>query len=298
MANVLAAILLVAVVKADSYNGYGWNRDGGGRGWRYGDDNDDDDDGDGNSIYGDEANGFGLGSAASFDRANNVLIAHAIVASAVWVLFVPWAALILRINLKSPIVLKLHAGLQIFSYLVYIAGAGMGIWLAQQMAPYGVWNDVHPRLGLAILAIAFFQPIFGFVHHRIFKKRGRVHLWVGRSLIVLGIINGGLGIRLTSFSPFRTDAQTRTSAIVYGVIAGVMFALYALLVAMFETRRKRAQGKAPPYNIAQQKGLPSYEESQSSASSLASRQNTGGYNGTGPAPTAAPIPGGNAPRYS
>lgn len=117
-------------------------------------------------------------------------------------------------------------------------------------------------------------------------------MWVGRSLIVLGIVNGGLGIRLASNSPFRTDSETRTASIVYGVIAGLMFALYAALVVLFEIRRKRAQGQAGPAVQTQTKDLPTYDESQSSATSLASRQNTGGNNLAGPDNNA------NAPRYS
>ena len=114
----VAAALTVSVVNAD----YGWNR--GDRGWGNGNDDDSGSSGRGDSFT--EQNGFGLGSEASFDRANTILIAHAVVASAVWVLFVPWAALLLRLNLKNPIVLKLHAFFQILAYLLYIAGAGMG----------------------------------------------------------------------------------------------------------------------------------------------------------------------------
>jgi hypothetical protein len=92
--------------------------------WGYGN-NGSDDDGD-DSFNGNAENGFEFGSAGAFDRANTILIAHAVLASAVWVLFVPWAALLLRIGLKSPLVLKLHAFFQIVSYLIYIAAAGMG----------------------------------------------------------------------------------------------------------------------------------------------------------------------------
>jgi hypothetical protein len=75
-------------------------------------------------------------------------------------MFIPSGAILLRLGLKNPIVLKLHAGLQILSYLLYIVAAGMGIWLAQQTSQFGTWDDPHPRLGLAILAIAFVRPAF------------------------------------------------------------------------------------------------------------------------------------------
>lgn len=110
-------------------------------------------------------------------------------------------------------------------------------------------------------------------------RRGYIHLWMGRVLIVLGVITGGLGIRLTSFSPFRTDSQTRISGIVYGVVAGIMMALYIVIVVLFEIRRKRA-ARSAPQALPTKTALPSYEESQSSASSLASRQNTGAQGAT------------------
>jgi hypothetical protein len=105
--NAIAGALLIATAKADPPWGRGSDGDGGSGRWGWGGNRggyDDDDGDDGNDYYGNEQNGFGLGSAASFDRANTILIAHAVIASAVWVLFVPWAALLLRINLKSPIV--------------------------------------------------------------------------------------------------------------------------------------------------------------------------------------------------
>lgn len=91
-------------------------------------------------------------------------------------IFIPSGAILLRLGLKNPIVLKLHAGLQIISYLLFVVAAGMGkyctltligflltthpgIWLAQETAQFGTWDDPHPRLGLAILAIAFVCPI-------------------------------------------------------------------------------------------------------------------------------------------
>ena len=102
---------------------------------------------------------------------------------------------------------------------------------------------------------------------------GRVHLWVGRSLIVLGMINGGLGIRLASFSPFQTGETTRKAKIAYGVIAAVMFVLYVVLVVVFEIKRKRAQATTPVEGARgtahaenREAKLPTYDESQSEES--------------------------------
>ena len=270
-----AVSVFFSLVKADGW-GPGGNWDGtgnppwngpdgsGGPFWGEGGDGGGDGDGSGTGSSGFNAsNGFGLGSLQNFDRATNILIAHAVIASLVWVMFIPTGAILLRVNLKNPIILKLHAIIQVLSYLLFLVAAGMGIWLARQTSRFGIWNDPHPKLGLAILAIATFMPILGAVHHRIFKKRavdmkagkstkvpgrtvfGRMHVWTGRVLIVAGIVNGGLGIRLASFSPFQTDSTTRKAKIAYGVAAGAMFALYACLVIIFEIRRRKAQNNVP-----------------------------------------------------
>jgi hypothetical protein len=101
------------------------------------------------------------------------------------------------------------------------------------------------------------------------------------------MINGGLGIRLASFSPFQTDSQTRTARIAYSVVAAVMFALYFVLVVVFEIRRQRAQKNMPDATRAAPVAgtahgenamkLPSYDESQSEESIR--RENTGDGNG-------------------
>ncbi|KIV87088.1 hypothetical protein PV11_02658 [Exophiala sideris] len=233
-----------------------------------------------NSQYG--ANMFG--STAEFNRAKQILIAHAVLASLVWVIFIPSLAILLRLDIQNPVVLRIHAVGQVLSYIIFVVAAGMGIWLAQKSSAYGIWDNPHPRLGLAILTIAFFQPIFGFVHHRIYKKRalekaagkatkapgrtaiGRIHLWVGRMLIFLAIINGGLGIRLASSSPFQTDSQTRKAGIAYGSVAAVMVVLYLFCVVAFEIRRARhlRQQQRNRQAMATKDTLPTYDESEES----------------------------------
>lgn len=158
----LAAALLANTVKAQF--GSGWpggfgNGDGNGP-FGDGDDGDNDNSGDSSSSTG-VSQGSVFSSQAEFNKATRILVVHAVLASLVWVLFIPSLAILLRLNLKNPIVLKVHAVGQILSYLIYIVAAGMGVWLAQQSAAFGVWDDPHPRLGLAILAAAFFQPILG-----------------------------------------------------------------------------------------------------------------------------------------
>lgn len=191
------------------------------------------------------------------------MIAHAVLASVAWAFFFPLGAIMLRLNIKSPIMLKLHIFFQLSAYLIFVAAAGMGIWLAIfGSSYYDPWSDPHPIIGLVLLAFATLQPISGWIHHRIFHKRtvilattnrgprpgrtvwGRAHLWLGRCLITLGIVNGGLGLRLTGRSPVQSRSVTRNAAIGYGVAAGLMWCIYIFLTVIFEwtrSARKRQQ---------------------------------------------------------
>lgn len=185
-----------------------------------------------------------------------VLIAHAVLAVLVWALFAPFGAIVLRLNIPSLPLLKIHGSIMVLSYITYIVAAGMGIWLAIGSAKYKpVWTDPHPIIGLMILGAALIQPFLGLIHHAIFKKRhvqwkadatkpkpgrtvlGRIHLWIGRILITFGIINGGLGIRLAAGSPFQTHKTTQNVYIAYGVLGGLMWLLYASVSTIFAYRR-------------------------------------------------------------
>lgn len=186
-----------------------------------------------------------------------IITIHAVLASLVWVFFIPVGGILVRSGIKSPWIVRIHAFLQSISYLLYIVAAGMGIHLVRSLSygPYSMWQDPHTKLGIAILVLAFFQPILGLIHHSLYKRRvnavkqgnttklpgrtapGYVHLWLGRILVVLGMINGGLGLRLASHSPYETNG--RTKAIAYGVGAGVMFLLYVAFVILGERRRSK-----------------------------------------------------------
>ena len=72
-------------------------------------------------------------------------------------------------------------------------------------------------------------------HRRTFWAWG--HIWFGRTLLILGAINGGLGLQLS--------ANTIKGEIAYGVIAGVVFLFYLLVVGVSYLRKRgrAAQGE-------------------------------------------------------
>ena len=160
-----------------------------------------------------------------------------------------------------------HAGIQLLTFTLAIVGLGLGAWVADHTSQVRTipshpsvtlsrfltflshvqLNQAHPIIGLTVIALLFFQPILGLIHHRVYVKRryptlwGRTHVWYGRALLLLAVINGGLGLKLSD--------NTKSGEIAYGVIAGLVFLLY-LAVFLFTTVKPRAgrtvDGVAPP----------------------------------------------------
>jgi hypothetical protein len=81
------------------------------------------------------------------------------------------------------------------------------------------------------------QPIHGWVHHKLSRKYARrtrwsyAHINIGRMSILLGMVNGGLGLLLVSVT-------SRAIKIVYGAVAGVMAVLYFAAIIFGERRVK------------------------------------------------------------
>lgn len=151
-----------------------------------------------------------------------------------------------------------HGLFQIFAYLLYIAGAGIGLWVrkhstfdlpplitSNQMisARRQLLHDPHPIIGIILLVLIFFQPFLGFLHHFMFKKHSRRvvwsygHIWLGRIIITLGIINGGLGLRLARRAPVAPPS--RGAIIGYSVVAGLIWLVYVVSAIVGERKRGR-----------------------------------------------------------
>jgi len=80
------------------------------------------------------------------------------------------------------------------------------------------------------------------MQHVYFKRNqqrglpGYAHLWMGRIIILLGVVNGGLGIRLVG------DKNGKWSRIYVGV-AAAMGVVYCLVIFSTAIRARRKQPK-------------------------------------------------------
>ncbi|KAF5669268.1 cellobiose dehydrogenase [Fusarium heterosporum] len=173
-----------------------------------------------------------------------VILAHGIIMSIVFLAGYPLGAILMPILGKWII----HAGWQTLTLLLMWAGFGLGYVYAKDSGEWG--NQAHTRLGTAICALITLQPILGYMHHRYFLSHGKrgvishVHIWFGRALIIIGIINGGLGLKLASSS--------KAFIIAYSVIAGIAAVLYLGAAFVGEKRRNASRVKQMSPQMSQE----------------------------------------------
>jgi hypothetical protein len=180
---------------------------------------------------------------------HKLIIAHGVLAALAFVLLFPVGSILIRLGSFRGVWI-VHGLFQLFAYLVYITAFGIGVWMINNI-PVNLLDNYHPIVGIIVFVLLFFQPILGFIHHLKFKKYSRRtvwsygHLWLGRILITLGMINGGLGLLLASDAPASTGfAPKRGQIIAYGVIAGIMWLLWASAAIYGERKRKISRSAA------------------------------------------------------
>ena len=173
-----------------------------------------------------------------------MLIAHGVLASLAFVILFPAGAITIRLA-SFPGVVWLHAAFQIFAYLVYIAAFGLGVYIASEME---MLDHHHPIIGIVVFIAILLQPVFGFLHHSLYKKYqsrtlwSYVHIWLGRTSITLGIINGGLGLQWAD----SMNMSSKGGIIAYAVIAAVIWLVWVAASIIGERRRSRKSLDLPP----------------------------------------------------
>lgn len=171
---------------------------------------------------------------------HNVVIAHAVLACLVWVMVIPTGSILMRV-LPKRFAFRVHAFFQSFGVILYIAAVGMGIWMGRTTSKL---NNYHSILGLVIFALVGFQVIAGAIHHWVFYKKtlkrsnlSRAHLWLGRILITAGMINGGLGFKLSSPDwHYGVRVASTGDIAAYSILCGLFWFAYVFIVICYEVR--------------------------------------------------------------
>lgn len=171
---------------------------------------------------------------------NKKKIVHAVLMTIVFVAFFPFAAITLHLFSSSRIV-TIHATMQLFNLVLAIAGFAVGISMSYQIH---LMHHHHPIIGIIVVAsLVIFQPVLGLVQHRHFHKTGGkgifgyLHRWLGRSMIVLGIINVFLGFQLTGW---RDPYAPRGAVISCSVAAGLTGVGYMVTIFLSNLKKRHS----------------------------------------------------------
>jgi len=136
---------------------------------------------------------------------------------------------------------NVHWPIQTFAAVMFTAAWGLGVWLATTLKLWVTWNG-HAIIGTVIFGLMLTMPVLGVLHRANYintktsYKWAWIHVYLGRVLILAGIINGGLGLQL-SYSKVGY-ASIRSGQIGYGVGAGVI-ALFWIAISVFACIRSK-----------------------------------------------------------
>ncbi|KAK8044288.1 hypothetical protein PG993_004312 [Apiospora rasikravindrae] len=168
--------------------------------------------------------------------------AHGIIMALVFVILYPIGSILMPL-LGNWIA---HAAFQFLNFVLMWVGFGLGYVLSQKT--FMGFRETHTVFGTVIVCLMVLQPIGGYLHHLYYVKHQRrgvvshVHIWYGRALMVLGVVNGGLGIELV-----RNNAGGGTGLVVaYSVVAGVIGLLYIAVKGFASFRKRRGAGPRGP----------------------------------------------------
>ncbi|KAG9253261.1 uncharacterized protein F5Z01DRAFT_160486 [Emericellopsis atlantica] len=195
-----------------------------------------------NVTNSDSGNGAVVSSGGSSDNSGSsqggggsntdaIILAHGIVALVVFAFLYPLGAILMRLVGNWYI----HSLTQSLAWLAMWAAFGLGYVAANSEGEF--FNQTHTILGTVVIALLGIQPLLGWLHHHHYlnhQKRGfvsHIHIWYGHILLVLGVINGGIGIQwMDSSTGFK---------IAYGVVAVVMFVAYIAFTIFSGIRKRR-----------------------------------------------------------
>lgn len=177
-------------------------------------------------------NGKNNNSSAPMSKADRTLLAHGVIMAISWLFLLPLGAAFIRFLAQTfprPVPLYAHASIQFLTFILALVGFGLGISTSNQNGRH-FYAD-HQRLGVAIIILFFLQAPMGWIHHVNFVATGErgfwshAHVWNGRLVILLGIVNGGLGLHLAGI-------KKKISGVVVGRVEHKWVVAYSVVAAI------------------------------------------------------------------
>jgi hypothetical protein len=192
--------------------------------------------------------GGGAGAAQGGSRHPPGLVAHGVIMCVVFALMYPLGAIL------QPMLRKwwVHASFQVMAFILMWAGFAIGYILARRFRM--LFNNAHTTLGLVVCVLMVVQVALGWMHHSYFVKHKRrsgwshAHMNLGRVLMILGAINGGIGLTIA-----RAPMAYRSS---YAIVAAGFLTVYFLLAIATELKRRQAKRNERRASSGERAGSP------------------------------------------
>ncbi|KAI1425039.1 hypothetical protein F5Y12DRAFT_749413 [Xylaria sp. FL1777] len=152
-------------------------------------------------------------------------ILHAVFMVLAFVGMYPFGILVLRVGGS----VRGHAINQTVAFGLVLVGAILGFVISTYYNRSKKFNTPHQIIGILVFIFVIAQFMLGFLHHRIYKKTlqptkmAPIHVWLGRLVILLGVVNGFVGFPL-ALSPGYDFA-------LLGVVSFVLPVFLLILVA-------------------------------------------------------------------
>ena len=176
-------------------------------------------------------------------------LAHGLIMSILFLFLFPLFALTLYLPWAKR-VRFVHAPLQILSIILLIVGLGTGVTLGKSLY---LLSGYHQVIGYIVFAcLVFFQPALGIYQHLHYHRTGgrsvlgAVHQWLGRIVILAGVVNGGLGFMQTG--PVGSQYVPHGAVVGYSIIALIIFIVYVAVVFISKRRAQNAPMREKPYD--------------------------------------------------
>ena len=168
----------------------------------------------------------------------DLVTVHAVLLGGSFVFLFPIGVVCLRWG--SGGTFKGHWVVQAVATLCSVIGFIIAIAFSVMGGEYVKLNQPHQVLGIAVVLILLFQLVFGYLHHQRYQQLGRrtlfshLHLWTGRVVIILGMVNASLGFVLSGSNGY---------AGVSAIVAAAMTILTVSVVVHSGYIKKKAEAK-------------------------------------------------------
>ncbi|BFZ65026.1 hypothetical protein YB2330_006189 [Saitoella coloradoensis] len=202
--------------------------------------------------------GATAGASGSSDH-YGAIVAHAVFMLAAFFVLFPSGVVLLRVSQTWSFVA--HWTIQVIATLAAIIGAVIMIWYSLQDPGYKSFKNKHQILGLVIVCAMIPQVVMGWVHHLNYKKYqtrtapSHLHMWLGRTVLILAVLNAGWGYRL---------GENNKGAIAAWVVGAIVILMLGLLCGRHA--RLRAALNAPVWRtgpvVASAETLPGIKEEE------------------------------------